>query len=63
MYESFTNQQFPIMPKNHMAKLMEKYSFFEWAPVDETKSAARFCTSWATDPKAVDELIEDIKGL
>ncbi len=62
-YDSFTNQQFPILPDEHVRKLKEKYSFELWEKMDEAHSAVRFCTSWATREEAVDELIQDIKAL
>lgn len=62
-YDSYTNQQFPIMPVWHIEKLREKYSFAFWEAVDEEYSAVRFCTSWATKEEAVAELIKDIEAL
>ena len=62
-YDSFTNQQFPILPDEHVRKLKEKYSFELWEKMDDAHSAVRFCTSWATREEAVDELIQDIKAL
>ncbi len=62
-YDSFTNQQFPILPDEHVEKLKEKYSFELWEKMDDAHSAVRFCTSWATREEAVDELIQDIKAL
>ena len=41
-------------------KLKEKYVFEFWEKVSDTESAVRFCTSWATKPEVVDELIRDI---
>ena len=63
LYDSPTNQQFPIVPDAQLAKLAEKYSFSDWARVDETHRAVRFCTSWATKPTDVDALIADIEAL
>lgn len=62
-YDSYTNQQFPILPNEHMESLAEKYSFSFWEAVDEGHTAVRFCTSWATKEEAVEQLIEDIKNL
>lgn len=62
-YDSYTNQQFPILPNEHMEKLKEKYSFAFWEAVDASHSTVRFCTSWATKEAAVDELIRDIEAL
>ena len=63
LYNSYTNQQFPIMPKSHLEQLKEKYSFETWAPLDDEYSAVRFCTSWATKDENVEALIGDIENL
>ena len=62
LYDSYTNQQFPIIPDTHLAKLKENYAFEFWTKVSDTESAVRFCTSWATKAEAVDALIRDIKA-
>ena len=61
--DSYTNQQFPIIPNSQLEQLKEKYSFEMWAPLDEEYSAVRFCTSWATKDEDVDQLIADINEL
>lgn len=61
--ESPSNQQFPILPNDIMAKLSENYLFSIWQKVDENHTAVRFCTSWATRPEAVDDLIRTIENL
>ena len=43
--------------------LKEKYSFAIWEKMNETHSAVRFCTSWATKEESVDELIKDLQVL
>lgn len=62
-YDSFTNQQFPVLPNEHMEKLKDHYSFEFWEKVDDAHSAVRFCTSWATKEEAVDALLRDIEAL
>lgn len=62
-YDSYSNQQFPILPNAHMEKLKEKYSFGFWENVDENHTAVRFCTSWATKKENVEALIADIERL
>ena len=52
-----TNQQFPILPDDVLDKLREKYSFAYQARVDETHSAVRFCTCWATKEENVEASI------
>ena len=62
-YDSYTNQQFPILPEEHLEKLREKYAFGFWEDAGEGRQAVRFCTSWATTEEAVESLIRDIQGL
>ena len=58
-----TNQQFPIFPDTALEKLVEKYKYSYWARVDETHSAVRLCTSWATTDENVDALCKDIASV
>ncbi|MEA4925009.1 MAG: low specificity L-threonine aldolase [Syntrophomonadaceae bacterium] len=58
---SNTNQQFPIMPNEVLARLKDKYAYSFWQKIDDRHSAVRFCTSWATDVNAVQQLIDDIE--
>ena len=58
---SNTNQQFPIMPNEVLKKLNESYAYSFWQKIDDKHSAVRFCTSWATDVNAVQQLIDDIE--
>lgn len=60
---SVTNQQFPILPDDAIARLSEKYAFSYWQRMDETHSAVRFCTSWATRPEDVAALCADLAAL
>lgn len=62
LYDSYTNQQFPVIPDADLEKLKEKYVFEFWSKVSESESAVRFCTSWATKPEAVEALIRDIEA-
>ena len=57
---SETNQQFPILPDSLIAKLGEKYVCSYWCRIDETHSAVRFATSWATKRENVTELLQDV---
>ena len=63
LYDSYTNQQFPILPNSHLKQLEEKYSFELWTAMDEEYSAVRFCTSWETRDEDIDALIEDLSDL
>lgn len=58
--QSDTNQQFPILPNSVLEKLGSKYTYSVWQPMDETHSAVRFCTSWATKEEDVASLIKDL---
>ena len=60
--DSSTNQQFPIMPDKMYEQLSKKYALAPWERVDKESLAVRICTSWATDEKQVQALIEDIKN-
>ncbi|MGI6079391.1 MAG: threonine aldolase family protein [Candidatus Avilachnospira sp.] len=59
--DSFTNQQFPIFTDELLEKLSKDYSFNYWCRVDDTHSAVRVCTSWATLEENVDRLLADIE--
>lgn len=55
-----TNQIFPIMKDSDLAILGKEFSSCYMERVDETHSAVRFCTSWATQEDAVNKLCEAI---
>ena len=61
--DSPTNQQFVVLPDTVCLKLREKYQYEYWQRVDETHSAVRFCTNWATKEENVHALIADLKEL
>ena len=60
LYDSYTNQQFPILPNQLIDNLSKKYELCFWKKIDENTSAVRICTSWATKEKDVNQLISDI---
>ncbi|MBQ7569624.1 MAG: low specificity L-threonine aldolase, partial [Synergistaceae bacterium] len=62
-YDSFTNQQFPVLNKSQFEILNKDFKFELWQVIDENSSAYRFCTSWATKSEAVDALINAIKNI
>lgn len=62
-YDSYTNQQFPIVPLSDVKKLSENFDFSKMDIVDGTHQILRFCTSWATSSEDIDELIEYLKTL
>lgn len=61
--ESDTNQQFPIFPDSALEQLGKDFLYAFWEKVDETHSAVRLCTSWATKEEAVEKLISAISKL
>ena len=58
-----TNQIFVIMPDAHLNALKGEFGFAYQQRVDETHSAVRFCTSWATKEENVDALIAFVDKL
>ena len=54
--ESPTNQQYVVVDNEKMKKLSEKVRFGFWELVDKDHTAIRFCTSWSTTDKDLDEL-------
>ncbi len=63
LVESNTNQLFPILEDHTLDKLRENYGFSYQCRIDDTHSAVRFCTSWATREEDVDCLVSDIAKL
>lgn len=61
--ESPTNQQFIIFPDEVIERLSKKYTFAYQERIDDTHSAVRICTSWATKEEDAEELIRDIKAI
>ncbi|MEG2839391.1 MAG: beta-eliminating lyase-related protein [Lachnospiraceae bacterium] len=61
LYDSYTNQQFPIIPNEVLKKLSETYAYGFWETVGDTHTAVRFCTSWATKEEQVATLLKDIE--
>lgn len=63
LYDSRTNQQFPIVPNQVLKSLEENYAFSFWTAMDAEHSAVRFCTSWATREEDVEKLILDLQKI
>ncbi len=63
LYDSYTNQQFPILTAAQIKALGKDYAFSIWKPLENGGTAVRFCTSWATTEDAVNRLIADIAKL
>lgn len=59
---SVTNQIFPILTHDMIDGLGQNYGFYVWQKMDDTTSAIRMVTSWATQEAAVDRFISDLKS-
>lgn len=60
LFDSHTNQQFPVLPDAVLEKLEENFSFAFWSKVDGEHTAVRVCTSWATEESDVNALVDAI---
>ena len=63
LFDSPTNQQYPIMPDDELAELGKSFGYEYWERVDETHSGVRFCASWATTQEHVDALRAAVQAL
>ena len=61
--DSATNQQFPILPDSLIARLRQSYQFQNQKKIDETHTAVRFVTSWATKEEAVRQFTQDLETM
>jgi threonine aldolase len=62
--EPVTNQIFPILPNERIDQLHEQYAFYDdyGNPTPDTK-ICRFCTSWATEERVIDELLDTLRKM
>ena len=63
LFDSPTNQQYPIMSDDELAILGKNFGYEYWERVDETHSGVRFCASWATKQEHVDTLRAAVNAL
>lgn len=63
LFDSPTNQIFPIFPDNILKILEKKYSFAFWEKVGNDHTAVRICTSWATKEKDAASLVDALKKI
>ncbi len=56
-----TNQIFPIFSNETVAKLKDKFAFYEWVRLPNNTTAVRLVTSWATSENNVDAFLEYLK--
>ena len=57
LFDSYTNQQYPILPDPLLHALEEEFLFAFWSKPDPDHTAVRVCTSWATREESVQDLI------
>ena len=63
LFDSPTNQQYPIMSDDELAILGKSFGYEYWERVDETHSGVRFCASWTTKQEHVDALRAAVNAL
>lgn len=63
MVPGTTNQIFTVLPDADLAELTKTYVVTYQQRMDETHSAIRICTSWATKEENVDALCRDILAI
>lgn len=61
--DSYTNQQFAVLPDPLVEKLGELYKFEQNGKLDAGHTVVRFVTSWATDETAVERFAADLRRL
>ena len=61
--DSPSNHQFVILPDAVLEKLKDDFAFEYQARVDDTHSAVRICTCWATKEENVEALLAALRGL
>lgn len=61
--QTTTNQLFVVMPKHVLEKIGESFSYSAMEWVDNENRVVRFCTSWATSQRSVDDLCGLIENL
>ena len=59
--DSPTNQQFPILTSEQMARLEGRIAFEVWEPLPDGRFVTRFATSWATTEEALNALQQLIR--
>ncbi len=62
LIDSPTNQQFPIFSNEILQKIARNYAYTTIQRIDETLTAIRLCTSWATQREQVTQLLTDIRS-
>lgn len=63
LFDSKTNQQFPIIPDEELEIIGKEFTYDYWCKLPDCKSGVRFCSSWATTKENLDKLEETISKL
>lgn len=63
LFDSPTNQQYPIMSDEELAVLGQSFGYEYWERTDPTHSGVRFAASWATTQEQVDALRAAVNAL
>ncbi len=63
LYDSPSNQIFPIFENEVIERLLKKFSFSVWEQVNETHSAVRLVTSWATNEDMIDSFLLELADI
>lgn len=63
LFDSPTNQQYPIMSDTELAILGQSFGYEYWERIDETHSAIRFASSWATTEDNISALRQAVEAL
>lgn len=58
LLDSPTNQQFVILENSKMEKLSKEVKFSFWEKIDDSHTAVRFATSWATTEENLQKLLK-----
>lgn len=61
LYNSASNQIFPVFPDVLIEKLQHNFAFYVWDKPDANNTCIRLVTSWTTDEKAVEDFIAAIQ--
>lgn len=54
------NQVFAVLPNPTVAKVSERFGFYEWEAIDHERTLVRFVCSWATSDDNVDALLDAV---
>lgn len=61
--DSFSNLQFPIIPKEWIGCLLEKFEFYPWKEFDKDHSVIRLVCGWDTPEEAIHSITSEIRLL